>query len=124
VQLEILVGELVTALPGNKTDYDKLLGAAADLHATRAGYLSDQQLATLGTAFDQAVGADWCARLPDTGVLLGCAVADELAGCPGAVISLQPWLTDADRFPPEWIAAVAATLAQARRMADPARPAA
>lgn len=124
VQLEILVDELVTALPVNKSDYDKLRVAAADLHATRASYLSDQQLTALGAAFDQAVGTNWGSRLPDTGVLLGCAVADELAGSPGAVTSLQPWLTDADRFPPTWIAAVEATLALARRMAGPARPAA
>lgn len=117
VQLEILVDELVKMAPARKSDYDKLLVGAADLHATRRTYLSDKQLSALGTDFDQAVGSDWGRRLPDTGVLLGCAVADELAGSPGAVTSLRPWLTDKGRFPPEWIAAVDATLLRARDIA-------
>ncbi len=123
VQLEILVDQLAAALPEKKSDYEKLLVAAADLHAKRCQSLSDQQLKTIGTAFDQRVGSDWRARLPDTGVLLGCAVADELAGSPGAVTSLQAWLTDPARFPPDWIAAIEATLAQARDSANVARPA-
>jgi hypothetical protein len=49
--------------------------------------------------------------------LLGCAVADELEGSELAVDSLRPWMIYATRFPAAWIAAVEATLAQARAQA-------
>jgi hypothetical protein len=116
-QLEILVAELVASFPERKCDFEKLLPGAAHLGALRRKHLSDEQLKALGLAFDQAVGAHWRARLPDTGILLACAVADELEGSPGAVSSLQAWLTDAARFPAPWIEAVAATLALARQQA-------
>jgi heme oxygenase len=116
-QLEILVQELSAATPGKKSDYEKLLPAAGDLHATRRQHLTDDQLQTLAAGFDQAVGPEWSARLPHTGNLLGCAVADELAGSELAVASLRPWLTDATRFPAAWIAAVETTLALARDLA-------
>lgn len=123
-QLEILVDELVAAVPENKSGYDKLLLGAADLYTTRNRYVSDAQLQTLDDAFDQAVGVHLRAGLPGTGRLLGCAVADELAGSPAAVTSLQAWLGDATRFPSIWIAAVADALAQARQQASAAQPAA
>ena len=63
------------------------------------------------------MGPEWSARVPQTGALLVSAVADELEGSDGAVESLRPWLTDAARFPAEWIAAVEQTLAQARQQA-------
>ena len=124
VQLEILVDELVKTIAERKFDYDKLLLAAVDLSATSRACFSDEQLKALGMEFDQAAGPEWSQRLPETGVLLGCAVADELAGSTGAVTSLQPWLADKVRFPPEWIAAVEATLKRARDIAGATRPAA
>ena len=117
VQLEILVEELAVAIPEKKADYEKLLPAAADLQASRRKHLTDEQLEALAAEFDRAVGPEWSARYPRTGALLGAAVADELEGSEGAVESLRPWLTDAARFPAAWIAAVAATLVQARRQA-------
>ena len=117
VQLEILVEELTAAIPEKKAAYEKLLPAAADLHASRRKHLSDERLEALAAEFDRVVGPEWSTRCPGTGSLLGAAVADELNGSEGAVESLCLWLTDAARFPAAWIAAVAATLAQARRPA-------
>jgi heme oxygenase len=117
VQLEILVEELAAAIPEKKTDYEKLLPAAADLRESRRKHLTDERLEALAAAFDRDVGPEWSARYPHTGALLGAAVADELEGCDGAAESLVSWLTDAARFPAAWIAAVTATLAQARRQA-------
>ena len=117
VQLEILVEELAAAVPEKAAGYEKLLPAAADLLATRRRHLADDRLDAVADEFDRAVGPEWSARLPGTGRLLGSAVADELEGCEGAVESLRPWMTDTGRFPAEWIAAVEATLAQARRRA-------
>jgi heme oxygenase len=113
-QLVALVNELTAVFPERQSVYEKLLPAAAELLAARRQYLPDDRVAELCAAFDRAVGPAWAARLPGTGTLLACAVADECSGSPLAVTSLQSWLTDATRFPPVWIAAVAATLAVAR----------
>ena len=119
-QLEILASELAAAIPEKKSAYEKLLLAAAELRESRRRHLADDQLATLAHEFDHAVGPEWSTRFPQTGALLGSAVADELAGSDGAVESLRPWLTDAARFPAEWIAAVESTLA--RPASRPAAP--
>jgi heme oxygenase len=120
VQLEILVNELSATVPERTTDYQKLLLGADVLLGSRRKHLSDPQLDAIKSAFDQAVGPDLSARLPQIGALLGCAVADELEGSVGAVQSLQTWLGDETRFPAEWIAAVKAALAQARMLAGTA----
>ena len=117
VQLEILVDELVAAIPGSKSDYEKLLPAACALHAARLKHLSDEQVAAMAGEFDGAVGPEWSGRFPHTGALLCAAVADELEGNENAVDSLRSWMTDAARFPAGWIAAVQATLARARQQA-------
>lgn len=117
VQLEILVAELAAAIPSRKADYEKLLPAAAALHAARREHLTDEQVEAMAGDFDRAAGAEWSTRFPDTGALLCAAVADELEGNENAVTSLHPWMIDAARFPAEWIAAVAATLARAREEA-------
>ena len=74
-------------------------------------------LVALSTAFARQVGDEWDQRLPETGALLAAAVADERAGIAQAVPSLAGWMTDPSRFPTRWIAAVQATLDQARERA-------
>jgi heme oxygenase len=113
-QLVILVEELAAAIPENRSAYERLLPAAAELRESRRRRLTDAQIRAIDTGFDRAVGPEWTARLPHTGTLLGCAVADELEGSELAVESLRQWMTDATRFPAGWIAAVESTLAQAR----------
>jgi heme oxygenase len=117
-QLEILVAELAAAHPAKKSEYEKLLLGAAELREARRRHLADDQLQQFAAGFDQAVGPEWSAQFPRTGDLLVSAVTDELEGCEGAVESLRSWMTDAIRFPAEWIAAVKATLAQARQQAQ------
>jgi heme oxygenase len=117
VQLEILGEELAAVRPERTAEYEKLLRAAAQLHATRAERIGDAPLAALAHEFDQAVGPEWSRRLPDAGRLLAAAVADERSGYPGTVASLIQWLADPTRFPAAWIAAVQATLAQAEGQA-------
>jgi heme oxygenase len=119
VQLEILVAELVAATPGKKSDYEKLLPAAAELHAARCKHLTDEQIETVAGDFESAVGPEWSTRLPNTGALLCAAVADELEGNTNAVKSLRSWMTDTERFPANWIAVVEATLTRARQEARP-----
>ena len=119
VQLEILVAELAVAFPAKKSEYERLLPAAAELHEIRRRHLADEQVHAIASEFDRAVGLEWSARFPHTGTLLACAVADELAGSERAVPTLHSWLTDTTRFPAEWIAAVETALAQARQQALP-----
>ncbi|MCB1821175.1 MAG: hypothetical protein KDI73_06290, partial [Candidatus Competibacteraceae bacterium] len=64
--------------------------------------------------FAQAVGPDWRARLPGIGNLLVSAVTDQRHGITQAVTRLESWLTDPERFPPHWIAAVREGLRQAQ----------
>ena len=70
-QLEVLVEELVAAVPENKSGYEKLLLGAVDLHTKRSLHVSDAQLQALEETFDQAVGINLRAGLPGTGHLLG-----------------------------------------------------
>jgi heme oxygenase len=119
VHLEIQADALTAAVPEKRSDYGKLLQAAADLRDSRRRHLAVDQLEAIAAGFDRAVGPEWSARFPHTGALLVSAVTDEMEGSAGAVESLRPWMTDAARFPAEWIAAVEATLVQARQLARP-----
>ena len=117
-QLELLVQELDLAAPGRRSEFEPLSQAASELHAARARHLSDDQIQALEQSFDQAVGVEWSTRLPHTGALLACAVADEIEGAVVAVDALLGWMADTARFPAVWIAAVHATVAQARGQAE------
>ena len=119
VQLEILVEELAAAIPEKRTDYEKLLSAAAALQVARSRFLSEAQAQELTVMFDCGVGPEWSAKFPNTGSLLTAAVADECGGCEKAVESLRTWMADAQQFPAAWIDAVETTLARARQLAAP-----
>ncbi|MCD6060114.1 MAG: hypothetical protein K0S16_425 [Moraxellaceae bacterium] len=111
--LQELQAELVVARPECEAAYARLGIAAEGLARSRREQLDDAQLEALAQEFDRLAGADWAARLPHTGALLAAATADEAAGIFGAVTSLRPWFSDAQRFPPHWIAAVDSILAAA-----------
>jgi hypothetical protein len=100
-QLEVLVEELAAAIPENRSACERLLPAAAELRESRRRHLTDAQVRAIDTGFDRAVGTEWSARLPHTGTLLGCAVADQSEGSELAVESLRQWMTDATRSPPD-----------------------
>ena len=117
VQLELLFEELANAVPERRSSYEKFLDAAYQLQEARRLHLADEQVQTLSAQFDYAVGAEWSQKLPHTGTLLSCAVADELEGTAGTVESLRRWMTDTSRFPAAWIAAVEATIDHARKQA-------
>lgn len=113
-QLEVLVEELDAVVPEQRDAYAGLRQAAAVLHEARRARIADALLDALAVRFDAGADVHWRARLPRTGALLGCAVADEHAGYVGAVQSLAMWLGDARRFPPQWVAQVQRTLDEAR----------
>lgn len=118
--LEIHLHQLHQALVeeiGPSDLYHRLADAAETLHRGRRHHLNDDAFARLYAEFDVRVGDDWCERMRGTGGILASAVADEAAGIPRAVESLEGWMTDPDRFPSHWIEAVRATLDDARRAA-------
>ena len=118
--LEELYAELVQAVPERREDYDRLHAAAERLRQERLAVLPAEQWRSLEAGFDAAVGPDWARRLPRSGGLLIAAVSDEAAGVKNAVTSLAGWMTDPERFPVHWLAAVRQTLDEARRLARPA----
>ncbi|MCP5158496.1 MAG: biliverdin-producing heme oxygenase [Gammaproteobacteria bacterium] len=105
--LELLYEELVAQMPEQPTaDYGKLLAAADHLAEQRRGVICDTDFDAICRQFEQAVGPDWRTRLPGTGGLLVSAVTDQFRGIEQAVLSLESWLTDPQRFPAHWIVAV------------------
>lgn len=119
VHLGHLHEELVAAVPERRPDYDKLLVAADVLRRGREAAISVEHCEAIAASFDARVGPELAARLPEAGRLIVAALADELAGVARAVESLESWLTDPERFPPAWAAAVRATIVEARGTADP-----
>ena len=117
VHPEMLLRELVAAISEKRQKCEKLLFAAAELHASRHKYLSDQRLRDFGSSFDRRAGAELNQEFPFSGRLLGAAVADEIAGDEKVVESLRTRMCNASKFTPEWIAAVDETVMQARRLA-------
>jgi hypothetical protein len=112
--LEVLCDELDLAVPVDHAAHAKLRQAAKNLHDARQAHIPDAQAAVLSAAFDAAAKPSLRSRLPQAALLLVSAVADEIDGSLGAVANLAGWLTDQQRFPAEWRAAVEATLSQAR----------
>jgi heme oxygenase len=117
--LELLYEELMTRMPAQRgADYRKLLIAADHLAEQRRAVISDADLDAIRNRFEQAIGPDWRTRLPGIGSLLVSAVTDQRHGILRAVSSLESWLTDPERFPPHWIAAVREGLQQAQERAN------
>ncbi len=120
--LELLYEELVKRAPNASAErYGRLLLAAEALAQQRKGVMADSELDAIHRAFDEAVGPDWRVRLPRMGPVIACAVVDEVRGVAGAIASLETWLTDASRFPAQWIAAVQAAFSAARHAAQHSR---
>jgi hypothetical protein len=113
--LEQLHDELIHLIPDHGGRYRALLDGCALLRDQQREHLSEPDARALAAAFDAEADPAWVARLPNMGRILVAAVADEAAGIANPVESVQPWAADPARFPPRWITAVQATLANARR---------
>jgi heme oxygenase len=113
-QLELLHEELAASVPAKIGRYKCLLEAADSLKAERLQHITEQVFSSLAREFQVATDNELQGRFKNTGVLIVAAVSDQAAGVADAVTSLLPWLTDAKRFSPQWIAAVSKTLERAR----------
>ena len=113
-QLELLFEELSAVVPGKTDQYRGLLEAAKSLKKERLHYISEPVFEGLAREFHIATNGELQGRFLRTGTLIASAVCDEAAGVVEAVTSMLPWLTDAERFSPQWIAAVLNTLDKIR----------
>lgn len=111
--LRLLYEELIRAVPDRAAAYEKLRVSADALRKKRESFFRDAAFQTLAGEFDQAVGPKMAEAWHDTGKLLVSAVADEKSGIEGALAALLGWMTDAGRFPDEWIHAVRDTARKA-----------
>ncbi len=76
--LRILYKELCAVLPENQHLYEKLLLSADVLTKNRIAKISDEKTIELITDFQKLVAAeDWAMKLPEAGMLVVSAVADE-----------------------------------------------
>lgn len=114
-QLELLYAELAAVYPEKVEQYKGLLEAALSLQRERLAFIPEPSFSALARKFNIATDGELQGRFRGTGALLVAAVADQAAGITDAVTSLASWLTDGQRFSPQWIEAVEKTLAQARR---------
>lgn len=112
--LVVLTEELRRVDTIRAEDADKLSVAAETLAARRRAWIEDTQLARITRTFEQGLDDAWRERLPNCAEIIASAVADEADGLTEAVSSTLGWLTDAERFPQTWIAAVESALAQTR----------
>lgn len=111
--LEILCDELSAAVPDRAADYLKLRQAAQLLRDERRARIAQVDFDALVSDFETASGGGF----KGAGGLVVAAVCDECCGLPEAVPSLIGWLSDLDRFAPQWCAAVTNTLARASAVA-------
>ena len=113
--LRILYKELCAVLPENQHLYEKLLLSADVLTKNRIAKISDEKTIELITDFQKLVAAeDWAMKLPEAGMLVVSAVADE-ANDINSVPSLFSWLTDTNQFSNSWISEVESLLLNARK---------
>lgn len=117
-QLELLYDELAAAVPARIDHYKGFLEAAKKLKVERLSYIPESTFDALAKEFYLATESELQGRLKRTGELILSAVCDQSAGVSEAVNSLLPWLTDVERFSPEWIVAVTKTLRLAREKVE------
>ncbi|MGK2905969.1 MAG: biliverdin-producing heme oxygenase [Desulfuromonadales bacterium] len=113
-QLELLHDELAAAVPEKLNQYSGLLEAAGKLKGERFKCISEPVFKSLTTEFYQSTDSELQGRFKGTGALIVSAVCDQTGGITEAVNSLLPWLTDGQRFSPQWIDAVKTTFEQSR----------
>lgn len=105
-QLEMLHEELVSAVPEKVDTYSGLAEVAKKLKKDRLRYIPESVYSKLAKDFCLATDNELQGRFKRTSDLIISAVSDRSAGISEAINSLQPWLTDEERFSSQWIAAV------------------
>lgn len=113
-QLELLHENLAALAPGQGSQPGALLEVARYLRRERLLRIPEASWTALAQSFRLATDDELHGRFKGTGALIISAVCDQNAGITDAVACLQGWLTDPERFPAAWIAAVNAAIQSAR----------
>jgi hypothetical protein len=114
VHLGTLARQLARAVPERSHHYRDLLGAAQALGERRRAQISDEAMRAIGCTFVTEAGLSPTRLAIGTGALLAAAVADERAGIPNAVSSVEVYFTDRAIFTARFIDGVRATIRRAR----------
>lgn len=114
VHLGTLARQLSRAVPERSQQYRDLLDASQALGERRRAQISDEAMRTLGRTFATEAGIAPTRLSVGTGALLAAAVADERAGIPNAVTSIEEYFTDRTIFNTRFIDAARATIRRAR----------
>jgi len=106
--------ELVAAVPDKRAAYAALTRNAGHLRSMRIKSIPQRTATAIAKAFAKAAPSPWGERIPEIGSLLVAAVADERIGIERAVVSIEEWVCDAERFSQQWVSACRAAIAAAR----------
>ncbi len=120
--LEVLHRELVRASAPDAGRYALLLNAARMLGRRREARIPAAEAGALASAFVARADPTGAVGLPEMGLILVGAAADEADGIVNAVSSVAAWAADASRFPARWTAAVEDTLFAARARCSSSSP--
>ena len=112
--LLIMREELVAAVPEKRAAYRTLSLNAGELRRMRIRAISQRRATTIASTFVKAAPGPWRTRIPEMGSLLVAAVADERNGIERAVLSIEEWACDEERFSRRWVDACRAAIAAAR----------
>jgi hypothetical protein len=111
--LDHLHAELVARLPDRADRYDFLRPLSAHLRELREASLPASAFARLASEFEARTrGCQGAVK--NMGTVIVAAIADDAAGIGNVLTLVIDWTTDAERFDPEWVQAVQATIEQAR----------
>ena len=106
--------ELAAAVPEKRRSYSILTRCATELRRQRLKTIPERRAAAIAATFSSAAPKLWVRRIPEMGSLLVAAVADERNGIERAVVSIEEWAYDGERFPARWIEAVRGAISAAR----------
>lgn len=112
--LLIMRDELAAAVPEKRRVYAALTRNATHLRKARLAAIPERQASAIASAFTKAAPSLWRERIPEMGSLLVAAAADERNGIERAVLSMEEWAYDKERFPQSWIRAARNAIAAAR----------
>ena len=116
-QLELLIEELIATIPERRSQYERLETGVEVLRQARLSHLSAEQFTELSSEVETWL-APYNSSVPNLGVLVVSALADEKCGIQDSATSLETWLTASSTFSPEMIAAVKESFGRIRERID------
>lgn len=109
--------DLVRSAPDRASRYAILEHCETSLRERRQSQIGEPSFRALASSFEEAVASS-VGRIPNVGLILVSAVADERSGVSAAVESVESFVLDAARFDAAWLGAVRGTLRSARSVAS------